>query len=65
MKEIKLRARLSAYSKVDAIKCSPLDIESMTPCDVDKLFGKSCNTCCDVVSNKNEVSCADIDKLFS
>ena len=51
MKEIKLRARLSAYSKVDAIKCSPLDIESMTPCDV--------------VSNKNEVSCVDIDKLFS
>ena len=63
MKEIKLGARLSAYSKVDAVDCTS-ELEQMTKCDVDRLFGESCEKCENIVSRPNEVTCADIDALF-
>lgn len=63
MREIKLNARLSAYSKVEAISCTDT-IENMTPCEVDLLFGETCEMCANIVTKPNEVSCADIDALF-
>lgn len=64
MKEIRLGARLSAYSKVEAVTCNSTALEEMTTCDVDKLFGESCELCDNIVSKPNEVTCADIDALF-
>ena len=64
MKEIKLGARLSAYSKIEAVTHSSSDHEEMTTCDVDKLFGESCEKCQTIVSRPNEVTTADIDALF-
>ena len=64
MREIKLGARLSAYSKVDAVSCTGANIEEMTSCDVDKLFGDICEECTEIVSKPNEVTCSDIDALF-
>lgn len=64
MKEIKLGARLSAYSKVEAVTHGSSDHEEMTTCDVDKLFGDSCEECHTIVSGPNEVTTEDIDALF-
>lgn len=63
MKEIKLGARLSAYSKVDA---TTTKLEEVTKCDVDKMFGDKCDENCPTTkpTNPNEVSYADIDALF-
>ena len=65
MKEIRLNARLSAYSKVEGVNGTSTNIEEMTPCDVDKLFSESCEECESIVSKPNEVSCSDIDALFA
>lgn len=64
MKEIKLGARLSAYSKVEGITHSSSDHKVMTTCDVDNLFGESCEKCNTIVSRLNEVTTSDIDALF-
>lgn len=66
MKEIRLGARLSAYSKVDALQ---FDVKEMTKCDVDRLFGEECNNtpcpdCSESPKNPNLVTRADIDALF-
>lgn len=66
MKEIRLGARLSAYSKVDALQ---FDVKEMTKCDVDRLFGEECNNticpdCSESSKNSNLVTRADIDALF-
>ena len=66
MKEIRLGARLSAYSRVEALITSD-DLEKMNKCDVDKIFGQDCNECdtCDNTPLKEgEVTRADIDALF-
>lgn len=63
MKEIKLRARLSAYSKVDSITTN-VNIQDATKCDVDELFGEGCTDIPPIITSENEVSCADIDALF-
>ena len=64
MKTIKLSARLSAYSKVEAVDCTA-ELKEMTTCAVDELFGEECNDLCTTVTTAaNEMSCSDIDALF-
>lgn len=66
MKEIRLGARLSAYSRVEALISSD-DLEKMNKCDVNKLFGEDCEECNidnEISSKKGEVTRADIDALF-
>ena len=65
MKQLKLRARLSAYTKVNAVKCEGCDIPQSTICDINKLFDKPCPDCeTSNTSNSNASTYADIDALF-
>ena len=66
--DIRLNARLSAYSKTNAGKPMPCGEETITKADIDSLFGGesidsfipvTSNNSCDVISFK------DIDSLFN
>ena len=66
MKEIKLNARLSAYSKVDAISCHSCDIEDATTSDIDNMFEDDNKfTVLNIPVDKNAVTPSDIDAMFN
>lgn len=62
--EIKLNARLSAYSKVDAVNGIECDHESVSFEDIDTLFDSTSDNVIIETTNSNEVSFKDIDSLF-
>ena len=62
--EIKLNARLSAYSKVDAVNGVECDHEAVTFDDIDTLFESESQEVIMETTKSNEVSFADIDSLF-
>ena len=63
--EIKLNARLSAYSKVYAVNGIECEHESVSFEDIDSLFDTTSNSVIVETTKPNEVSFADIDSLFN
>lgn len=64
MKDIKLNAKLCAYTKVDAVG-TPTKLDEMSFSEVDELFnGMTLNQHHLERVDKNVVTQSDIDKLF-
>ena len=64
--DIKLRARLSAYSKVDALKCAECDMNPVTKDEINTLFGTTGEgSQLPPITDPNTVTYAEIDSLFS
>lgn len=62
--EIKLNAKLSAYSKVDAVN-GMCEHEYVTTDDIDSLFTEEHNSSILDTTDPNAVTFADIDSLFN
>lgn len=62
---IKLNARLSAYSKVDSIPAGGCNAEPVTNEEIDTLFTDNVIVPPADDSDPTLVSCADIDSLFN
>ena len=61
---IKLNARLSAYSKIDAVKGIECEHEAVTFDDIDSLFGETNESLPQESTDKRAVTFDDIDSLF-
>lgn len=62
---IKLNAKLSAYSKIDAVKGVECEHEAVTFEEIDSLFNNKTPDIIEPVTDKKAVTFADIDSLFS
>lgn len=63
--DIKLRARLSAYAKVDSLKCVECDMDPVTNDEINTLFGEPpAEGTLPPITDPHTVTYSEIDSLF-